>query len=102
MILKSWDVNDSAWLQRVILEKKTRDPNWRSPITWARLVLEIVFPGSAATAPRYFVSFVLTDGSVEDASWFRDRANAEALVTSLLKAPPKSYEAFRSLNLPKE
>jgi hypothetical protein len=101
MILKSWDVEDSDWLQRVILERKTRDPNWRSPITWARLGLEIALPGSAATTPRYLVSLVLTDGSVEEASWFRDQANAESLVTSLLKATPKTYKAFRSLKLPK-
>jgi hypothetical protein len=101
MILKSWDVEDSAWLQRLILEKKTRDPNWRSPITWARLVLELALPGSAATPPVFVVSFVLADGSVVEASWFRDQADAETLVTSLLRATPKSYEEFRSLNLPK-
>lgn len=96
MILKSWDVEDSAWLRRVILERRMRDPNWGSPITWARLGLELALPGSAATTPRYLVSLVLTDGSVEEASWFRDQASAESLVTSLLKSTPRTDDAPRS------
>jgi hypothetical protein len=96
MILKSWDVSGSAWLERITLEKRTPDPNWRSPITWARLGLELVLPGSAARAPQFLVSIVLSDGSVEEGRWFSDQTRADALVVSLLRHTPECYEAFRT------